>query len=123
ASLADYVRTMHREMHGGDPAFEVIPDTPEQVAQYLLLLEGKETAKYVDFTGSAANIVVRHNVTSSAEVSYLLAGIDRFMATTFPRNVRVRATGETILVNHAADYMALNEFTSFGSTLAIIGII
>src|SRR5207244_5042192 len=38
-------------------------------------------------------------------------------------NVRVRATGETILVNNAADYMAVNEFTSFGSTLLIIGII
>src|SRR5262249_1486924 len=53
----------------------------------------------------------------------LLAGIDAFVASTFPKNVKVRATGESILVNNAADYMAVNEFSSFGSTLIIIGII
>src|SRR5439155_9713944 len=122
-SVADYLRKMHREMHAGDRAFEVIPDSPDLVAQYLLLLEGKDLAKYVDFNGTTANIVVRHDVTSSFELNKLLAGIDGFVASTFPRNVRVRATGESILVNHAADYMAVNEFTSFGSTLLIIGVI
>ena len=122
-SVADYLRKMHREMNAGDPAFEVIPDSPELVAQYLLLLEGKDLAKYVDFNAASANIVVRHDVTSSYELNALLDGIDRHVAATFPKNVRVRATGESILVNHAADYMAVNEFTSFSSTLVIIGII
>jgi predicted RND superfamily exporter protein len=122
-SLADYIRRMHREMNGGAPGFEVVPDTPEQIAQYLLLLEGKELAKYVDFDGSTANVVVRHNVTSSWQLSALLEDIDAFVKTTFPANVRVRTTGETILVNNAADYIAVNEFTSFGATLLIIGII
>ncbi|HEY2991664.1 MAG TPA: MMPL family transporter [Methylomirabilota bacterium] len=122
-SVADYLRKMHREMHAGDRAFEVIPDSPDLIAQYLLLLEGKDLGKYVDFNGATANIVVRHDVTSSFELNKLLAGIDGFVASTFPRNVRVRATGESILVNNAADYMAVNEFTSFGSTLLIIGVI
>jgi uncharacterized protein len=122
-SVADYLRKMHREMNAGDKAFEVIPDSPDLIAQYLLLLEGKDLAKYVDFKGASANIVVRHNVTSSYALNDLLAGIDRFVAKSFPKNVHVRATGESILVNNAADYMAVNEFTSFTSTLIIIGII
>ena len=122
-SVADYLRTMNREMNGGDKGFETIPDSAELVAQYLLLLEGKELSKYVDFNSARANIVVRHDVSSSYELSRLLAGIDAFVASTFPRNVHVRATGEGILVNNAADYMAVNEFTSFGSTLLIIGVI
>lgn len=122
-SVADYVRKMHREMNAGDKTFEVIPDSPELVAQYLLLLEGKDLAKYVDFNASSANVVVRHDVTSSYALNALLAGIDGYVAATFPKNVRVRATGESILVNNAADYMAVNEFTSFSSTLLIIGII
>jgi len=122
-SVADYLRKMHREMNAGDKTFEVIPDSPDLVAQYLLLLEGKDLAKYVDFNSSSANIVVRHDVTSSYELNALLAGIDRHVASVFPKNVRVRATGESILVNNAADYMAVNEFTSFSSTLLIIGII
>src|SRR6185503_17498718 len=44
-SVADYIRKMHREMNGGDPKFEVIPDSVEEVAQYMLLLEGRDFAK------------------------------------------------------------------------------
>jgi uncharacterized protein len=122
-SVADYLRKMHREVNGGDRAWEIIPDSPDLIAQYLLLLEGQELGKYVDFSSTSANIVVRHNVTSSYELGQVLAGIDAFVASTFPRNVHVRATGEGLLVNNAADYMAVNEFTSFGSTLFIIGVI
>ncbi|MBI2553378.1 MAG: MMPL family transporter, partial [Candidatus Rokubacteria bacterium] len=122
-SVADYLRKMHREMNGGDPAQEVVPDTREQVAQYLLTLEGKELAKYVDFNYSTANIVVRHNITSSGELSALLKQLEAHIAQTFPQNVNVRFTGETILVNNAADYMAINEITSFSSTFIVIGLI
>src|SRR5207249_7213971 len=67
-SLADYVRRMHREMHGSDPAFEVVPDGADLIAQYLLMLEGPELAKFVDFNASAANVVVRHNLSGSGDL-------------------------------------------------------
>lgn len=122
-SVADYLRRLNRELNGGDPAFETIPDTPEQVAQYLLLLEGRELTKYVDFNASAANVVVRHNLSGSADLSALLRELDGFLARAFPANVVVRPTGESILYNNAADYMAINEVTSFGVTFLVIGII
>src|SRR5438309_1573937 len=116
-SVADYVRKMHREMHGGDPAFETIPETSDQVAQYLLMLEGRELEKFVDFKAAAANIVVRHHLTGSGDLSALLADIDRYVARGgFPPNLTVRATGEEVLFNNASDYMAINELTSFSST-------
>ena len=37
SSFADIIARMHREMNGGDPAFEKIPDSRELIAQYLLL--------------------------------------------------------------------------------------
>jgi predicted RND superfamily exporter protein/CRP-like cAMP-binding protein len=122
-SLADYLRKMHREIHGGDPAYEVIPDTPEEVAQYLLLFEGKELAKYIDFQAATANIVVRHNLTGSWELSSLLKQLEAYIAQHFPSSLHVRCTGEAILVNNTADYMAINELTGFVSTLVIIGLI
>ncbi len=122
-SLADYIRKMHREMNAGDPASEIIPDSKEQIAQYLLLLEGNELEKYVDFNGSTANIVVRHNIMSSWRLSKLLKRIDAHTRATFPAGARVRATGEIVLVNAAADYIAMNELTSFGWTLAVIAAI
>ena len=122
-SVADYLRKMNREMHGGDPAFETIPQTSDQVAQYLLMLEGQELTKFIDFDASAANIVVRHNLTGSGDLSALLRRIDAWVARNVPPNVSVKPTGETILFNNASDYMAINELTSFAWTFLIIGVI
>src|SRR6266545_3912664 len=122
-SITDYVRTVHREMNSGDEAFDAIPETAEAVSQYLLLLDAKEIGKYIDFDGSTANIVVRHNITSSWQLSRLLKRLEVYVADQFPEDVKVRYTGEGILINNAADYMAVNEITSFSSTFVIIGLI
>ena len=122
-SLADYVRRMHREMHGGDPAFEVVPDRPDLIAQYLLMLEGPELAKFVDFNASGANIVARHNLSGSGDLSALLKKLDAWVAANVPSSLVVRATGETILFNNASDFMAINEVTSFAWTLLVIGLV
>jgi hydrophobe/amphiphile efflux-3 (HAE3) family protein len=122
-SVADYVRKMHREMNNGDPKFEVIPESSDLVAQYLLTLDGKELAKYVDYSYSTANIVVRHNITSSWEMSGLLNGLDQYISQHFSEHVKVRYTGEGILINNAADYMAINEITSFSWTFLVIGLL
>lgn len=119
-SAADHVRVLHRAMNGGDPAFETIPDTREHVAQYLLMLEGPDLARLVDADASTASIAVRHNLTSSWQLSALLAQLEAHAAATFPPGVSVRPTGETILVNNAADYMAVNELTSFSFTFVVI---
>jgi uncharacterized protein len=122
-SVADYLRKMNREMHGGDPAFETIPESSDQVAQYLLMLEGQELTKFLDFDASAANVVVRHNLTGSGDLSVLLRRIDAWVVANVPTNIRVKPTGETVLFNNASDYMAINELTSFTWTFLIIGVI
>jgi uncharacterized protein len=122
-SVVDYIRKMHREMNAGDPAFEIVPDSADQVAQYLLLLEGDELAKFIDFNASGANIVVRHHLSGSHDLSALLRQLDGYIARTFPPSVVVRSTGEEILYNDAADYMSVNEITSFSFTFIAIGLI
>jgi len=122
-SVADYVRAIHREMNGGDPAFDTVPDTTEEVARYLPRVKGQELAKLVDSDFSTASIVVRHSLTSSGEISALLGRIDEYVTQNFPGDVRVRHTGESILINRAADYMAINELTSFLLTFVIIAFV
>ncbi|WP_447975238.1 MMPL family transporter [Nitrospira sp. Kam-Ns4a] len=122
-SVADYVRTMHREMNRGDPKLERIPASANLIAQYLLVLDGKDLAKYVDADSSTANLVVRHNITSSWELSALLARLDEYVRGRIPPDVRVTTTGEGVLINNAADFMAINEITSFSSTFVIIGLL
>jgi predicted RND superfamily exporter protein/CRP-like cAMP-binding protein len=122
-SLADHVKLMHREMNGGAAAFAAVPDSAEEIAQYLLLLDTQDTAKLVSFDGASANVLVRHNLSSSWELAALLRDLDAHVARDVPRSISVRATGEDVLVNRAADILAVNELMSFGTTLLIIGLI
>jgi len=122
-SLANYIRVMNREMNGSKPELEVVPDKKELVAQYLLTLDNNETNKYVDFNYSTLNIAVRHNITSSRELSQLLDKIKQYVDKNFPKTLKVQFTGEGILINNAADYMAVNQITGFGQTFLIIGLI
>jgi uncharacterized protein len=122
-SVADYIRKLHREMNGGDPAFEIIPDTAEQIAQYMLLLEGRDFAKFVDFDASAANIVVRHNLTGSHAISALRREIEDYIRRDFPPTLVVRPTGEAILTNNAVDFLAVNELQSLSWTFLVIALI
>lgn len=122
-SLANYIRVYHREMNGGKPEFEVIPEKKELIAQYILTLDNNEINKYVDFNYSTLNIAVRHNISSSSQLTELLNKIKAYTDKNFPKNLKVQFTGEGILINDAADYMAFNQITSFGQTFLIIGLI
>lgn len=122
-SLADHVKLLHREMNGGAPELAVVPDSAEEIAQYLLLLDTQDVAKLLSFDGASANVLVRHNLSGSWELSALLRDLDAHVARDVPPTISVRATGEDVLVHRAADILAVNEVTSFGTTLLIIGII
>jgi len=122
-SVTDYIRKMHREMNGGDPAFEVIPDNADLIAQYMLLLEGRDFAKFVDFDASGANIVVRHNRTGSNAISALRHEIEDYIHREFPPTLVARPTGEAILTNNAMDFLAVNELQSLVSTFVVIALI
>jgi hypothetical protein len=122
-SVTDYIRKMHREMNGGDPAFEVIPDNADLIAQYMLLLEGRDFAKFVDFDASGANVVVRHNLTGSNAISALRHAIEDYIGREFPPTLVARPTGEAILTNNAMDFLAVNELQSLVWTFLIIALI
>jgi uncharacterized protein len=121
--VTDYLRTMHREMNGGDPAFETIPQTREQVAQYLLFMEGPELARYVDFTASAASLIVRHHITGTWELSELLKRLEAHVAAHVPAGASVQFTGRAVLLRNAADALAVNELVSLSTTFVMIGVI
>lgn len=122
-SLADYLKKLNREMNNGDPNFDHVPPTADLVEQYIMLLGHKDLTKYIDADYSTANIIVRHNVTSSWELSALLKQVDGYVAEHFPKDLQVRYSGEGILINNAADYMAVNSATGFSTTFIVIGLI
>jgi uncharacterized protein len=122
-SVADFVRTMHREMNGGDPASYAIPDSSDLVAQYLLMLDGADLSHYVNFDYSSASITVRHNITSTYELNGVLADLRRWSDANFPKVATVTPTGESILINEASDYMVYNMVSDLVTLLLAVALV
>jgi predicted RND superfamily exporter protein len=119
-SLADFVKRMHRAMHGDDPAYDRIPDDRNLVAQYLLLhaMSGEpgDLDSYVDYGYRAANLWAFLKTDSSAYFEDLRRRLSEFAAGRFPDGVTVSIGGSV------AEQTALNEVIVRGKVLNILQI-
>ncbi|HXC52530.1 MAG TPA: MMPL family transporter [Candidatus Limnocylindrales bacterium] len=122
-SVADFVRTMQREIDGGDEKRFVVPDSSDLIAQYLLMLDGEDLARYVNADYSSASITVRHNITSTWELNRVLADLRDWSVANFPKAVSVTPTGESILINEASDYMVFNMVSDLVSLLIAVALV
>ncbi|MFP4164763.1 MAG: hypothetical protein ACLFVE_12340 [Chitinispirillaceae bacterium] len=55
-SITDYVKRMNKVMHADKPAYEVIPESQELVAQYILLYECPAIPKTYESWWSSAGL-------------------------------------------------------------------
>lgn len=122
-SLADDISLIHREMNGGDEKFFAVPDSKDLIAQYLLFLHRDEIERYITYDFSEANILVRHNISSSYELKEALATLEREIKKTLNPHFIWGLTGENILINAAADSMAEGQAKSLSLVLILIFII
>jgi len=76
-SLARVVRRMNRVMNDDDPAFDRIPDTREEIAQYLLLYsmngDPDDFDRMIDFPYENAHIQARINTLNTAKIAETVA--------------------------------------------------
>ena len=121
-SIVDYVSQLQATFTGTAAGTRAVPESADIVAQHLLLMDRTQTSRFLDLPAASANILVRHSLTGSWELSQALRQLDAYVAQ-HVRGIEVHAAGQSVLTNRAADYMAVNEVTSFAYTLAIIGLI
>lgn len=122
-SLVDNISLIHREMNGGNNEYYKIPDKADLIAQYLLFLHRDETSRYVTSDYSEANILVRHNISSSYELKEALQGLKQHIDATLNPHFIWGFTGENILINAAADSMAEGQAKSLSLVLVLIFVI
>ncbi|MDO9529454.1 MAG: MMPL family transporter [Syntrophales bacterium] len=122
-SLADDISLIHREMNNGDEKYFKLPDSADLIAQYLLFLHRDEISRYVTADFSEANILVRHNVSSSYELAEVLQDLEEHIKKTLNPHFLWGLTGENILINTAADSMAAGQAKSLSLVLVLIFII
>ncbi|MCX5907724.1 MAG: MMPL family transporter, partial [Deltaproteobacteria bacterium] len=119
-SLADRVALIHREMNNGDKKFFGIPADSNLVSQYLLFFQRDEISRFVSPDFSEVSIMVRHNVSSSYEITAILEELQKYMKKNVNPNFKYEFTGEYILINKAAESLVWNSVTSLALTLFIV---
>ena len=118
-SVADYIKVMNREMHGGREEYFAVPDSRDLISQYLLLIED-DLERFIDSSQSRACIVVRHNINGSWALNKELDAIRAHIKEIFPAYVQSKITGNMILINKASSNMAKGQILSL--SLAVFSI-
>lgn len=119
-SLANNVALVNREMNGGTQDQYFIPDKDELISQYLLFFTRDDIDRYVSSDYSEANIVVRHNLSSSFDLKVALNKLTKILKRQFDgTGIEYRYTSESILINNAAESIAVGQVQS----LALMGFI
>ncbi|MCK9392398.1 MAG: MMPL family transporter [Syntrophales bacterium] len=119
-SLADRVALINREMNNGDKKFFAIPADSNLVSQYMLFFQRDEISRFVSPDFSEVSIMVRHNVSASYEITAILEELQKYMKKNMNPNFKFDVTGEYILINKAAESLAINSVTSLALTLFIV---
>ncbi len=81
-SISDYIRRMNKVMHADDPAFDVIPDEQDMIAQYLLLYEmsgdPENLWKVVDYDYRKANVTVQLKSDNSKDLKQTIEILEKY---------------------------------------------
>ncbi|MHB9025400.1 MAG: efflux RND transporter permease subunit [Armatimonadota bacterium] len=85
-SLVDVVKRINRVMHGDNPKYEVIPDSNEVIAQYLLLFsmvgKPRDLNNYVDYPMRQGNIWVQLKTWDATAMETVMQRLDHQSAKT-----------------------------------------
>ncbi|NLG85479.1 MAG: RND family transporter [Firmicutes bacterium] len=128
-SIVDLLARVNRAFHGGDPAYEVLPDDPALLPQYLFLLtltaSPDELSQFMRFDQREACIAARiSNMTSTAERTRLIAAIEKEAKAIFGRRARVRVTGmpviELVMVDLIRQEQLQNIYSSLMTVFALV---
>jgi predicted RND superfamily exporter protein len=122
-SIVDILKDINRSFHEGDPAYQVLPETRELVAQYLLLYEmsgGEETEEYVSADYSRANLELRCRWTESSRLARMAEELDHYLERHPLQASTVSATGIGSLWLELMNYITQSQIRGFGLAFAAI---
>jgi len=123
SSIVDSVRLIHREMNEGQESFYTIPDSADLISQYMLMMDAEDLEQLINSEGTSAAMMIRHNINSSEGLKAALTDIRRFCDENLSRDLRIKFTGEGILVNKASDEIAGGQVLSLSFALVAIFLI
>ena len=122
-SLADHLKLVNREFHGGDPQMAVVPNKRDLIAQYLLFFHRRDLEGYASHDLRRANIIVRHNVSDSRTLNPHIEELKEVAARIAGNDMRAYVVGENLMVNAAAEGLMVAQAKSLLVLLLVIFLI
>ena len=122
-SIVDIVKDLNQAFHENDPAYYRIPDTREEVAQYLLLYEssgGEEAEEYVSSDYRRANLELRLRLAPTRQTADLVAMLDEFMLEKPLVETSLTLTGIGALWLILMDYIMSSQIQGFSIAFIVI---
>jgi len=108
-SLADQVALVNREMNGGKAESLRVPETREQVEQYLLFFKRRDIQRYISNDYQRANVVIRHSMSDSSEFNEKTKAFEVEAKKLLTNDVRIRFSGENLMINRSAESLISNQ--------------
>jgi outer membrane lipoprotein-sorting protein len=100
SSFADVIRRIHQEMNGGDPAFHVIPESRELVAQYLLLYsmsgDPGDFSEFVDYDYQRTKVRIMFDTSEQRVHRQLYEALNAYAAKEMGPDVKVEFGGDVM---------------------------
>jgi predicted RND superfamily exporter protein len=122
-SIVDFLKDINKAFHDDDPAFYVIPETRELVAQYLLLYEmsgGEEANDYVSTDYSRARLEIRSPLVDSSRMSSLVDRLTGYLAREPLESSTATLTGMGALWLKLMTYITESQIRGFLAAFAAI---
>ena len=122
-SLLDFIKKMNQVMHEDRAEFYRIPDSREEVAQYLLLYSfsspQEDLTDMVDYDYRITRVSVRIPIMDTSEYKAIIAKVESFFQKEVPQ-AEIDLTGLIILFNNIDEYIFESLITSFSIALVLI---
>jgi len=120
-SFADHLAIMNSVVNETNDI--VVPDDDYVINELSIFVNHDEVKQYIDRDFSKAVIHVRHHIGSSYEFNQALDRLRACMKENVDDAIKITITGESVLVNNAADSMASAQARSLALILLIIFVI
>lgn len=115
-SLADIVKRVNQVMHGNDPAYYVIPDTREEIAQYLLQYElslpmGADLNYLLRFDRSESRLRVAVGSSSGQKIIGIDAAAQEWLKANAPAHMHVTGASLSLMFAHIGERSITGMFS------------
>ncbi len=101
----EMIRKIHQEMNNGKKEYFTLPDQPNAIAQYNLLIDSDNLYRFMAPDFNKTSILVKTRTAGTREIMAAYHDIKRFAQENLSRDLTYHVTGEMVLVAKASDDM------------------